>query len=66
MSGDVVEKGGFTVANLTVQKRLLGFSSYGDLSLRGEVNNLLDKNYAYVEGYPMPGRSYFVGVKYRY
>jgi vitamin B12 transporter len=66
MSGDVVEKGGFTVANLTVQKRLLDFSSYGDLSLRGEVNNLLDKDYAYVKGYPMPGRSFFVGVKYRY
>jgi vitamin B12 transporter len=65
-SGPVVEKGGFTVANLTVQKRILDFSAYGDLSLRGEVSNLLDKDYAYVKGYPMPGRSFFVGLEYNY
>ncbi len=60
------EKGGFTVANLSVEKRVVDFSDYGDLTLRGEIKNLLDKDYAYVNGYPMPGRSFLVGLKYRY
>ncbi len=62
----VIEKGGFTVANLSVEKRILDFGSYGDLSLRGEVHNLLDKDYAYVKGYPMPGRSFVLGVEYMF
>jgi vitamin B12 transporter len=65
-SGPVVEKGGFTVANLTVQKRILDFNSYGDLSLRGEVRNLFDKDYSYVKGYPMPGRSFVLGMEYSF
>ncbi len=62
----VVEKGGFTVANLSVQKRLIDFSTYGDLTLRGEIRNLLDKDYSYVKGYPMPGRSFLMGLEYTY
>ncbi len=67
-SGDypapVVEKGGFTVANLSIQKKVLNFNSFGDLTLKGEVRNLLDKDYSYVKGYPMPGRSFILGIKY--
>ncbi|MFO7877030.1 MAG: TonB-dependent receptor [Desulfovermiculus sp.] len=61
-----MEKGGFTVADLSIQKRILDFSSYGDLSLRGEVRNLFDKDYAYVKGYPMPGRSFVLGMEYSF
>ncbi|MDZ7761813.1 MAG: TonB-dependent receptor [Desulfovermiculus sp.] len=61
-----MEKGGFSVANLTIQKRILDFNSYGDLSLRGEVHNLFDKDYAYVKGYPMPGRSFVLGMEYTF
>lgn len=62
----VIEKGGFTVADFTISKKLLETRRYGDFILRGEVQNLLDKNYSYVKGYPMPGRSIFVGLRYKY
>jgi vitamin B12 transporter len=61
-----MEKGGFTVADLTIQQRILDFNSYGDLSLRGEVRNLFDKDYSYVKGYPMPGRSFVLGMEYSF
>lgn len=63
---EVIEKGGFTAANLTVEKKIVDFSRFGGLTLRGEIRNLLDKDYAYVKGYPMPERSYLVGIEYRY
>ena len=62
----VIEKGGFTVADFTISKKLLNTQKYGDFTLRGEVQNLLDKKYSYVKGYPMPGRTIFVGLKYSY
>ncbi len=62
----VIDKGGFTVADFTISKELLDTRKYGNVILRGEVQNLLDKNYSYVKGYPMPGRSIYVGLKYVY
>ena len=62
----VIGEGGFTVANLTISKKVLKFEKYGGLTLRGEVRNLLDKDYHYVKGYPMPGRSFFLGLRYDY
>ena len=35
-------------------------------SLEGGVNNILDKNYATTEGYPEPGRNYFVNFVYKF
>ncbi len=60
----VRKKGGFTVANLTVSNRILDFKKYGGLTLRGEIQNLFDKDYEYLKGYPMPGRSFFLGLRY--
>jgi iron complex outermembrane receptor protein len=34
-------------------------------SVEAGVNNILDKNYALTEGYPEPGRNYFVNLVYR-
>ena len=62
----VIKKGGFTVADLTISKRILDFGNYGGLTLRGAIQNLLDKEYEYVQGYPMPERSYFLGLRYDY
>lgn len=59
---EVVETGGFTVVDLSVSKRL--FDS--KCSLGASVGNLFDKEYAYVEGYPMPGRNYQVNLSYRF
>lgn len=62
----VVEKDKYAVASLTMEKRILDFNEYGDLALRGEIHNLLDRDYSYVKGYPMPGRNFVVGLRYEY
>ncbi len=61
----VVKMGGFTVVNFTVGKKLIT-GDLGSLSIRGEIRNLLDKDYSYVKGYPMPGRSFYIGLRYDY
>lgn len=61
-----VEKGGFTVASISVERRLMDFKDSGELTLNGAIQNLFDKDYAYVKGYPMPGRSFEMGLEYRY
>jgi vitamin B12 transporter len=64
-SGDVVAKGGFSVANLTVSKKfpIDGEKKNGrGLTITGEINNLFDREYQYVKGYPMPGRTFSVGL----
>lgn len=35
-------------------------------SLEGGVNNVLDKNYAFAEGYPEQGRNYFISMSFNY
>lgn len=35
-------------------------------SVEGGINNIFDRNYSLVEGYPEPGRNYFVNLRYRY
>ncbi len=62
----VVKMGGFTVANVSVQKHIVDIGAYGGLSLRGEVRNLLDKQYAHVKDLPMPGRSIVLGAEYKF
>ena len=62
----VIKKGGFTVADFTISKRIVDFEDYGRFTLRGAIENLLDKEYEYVQGYPMPGRSFFLGLRYDY
>ncbi|MGD8844696.1 MAG: TonB-dependent receptor [Desulfobacteraceae bacterium] len=55
---------GYTVADLVISKTLLSFGKYGDVSIKADIRNLFDEEYALVQGYPMPGRNFFVGVKY--
>lgn len=60
------ETGGFTVWDLSMDKRLWEFEDKGALGLRLEVNNLFDKDYAPTYDYPMPGRNFYVGLNYNY
>ena len=53
-----------TVASLTITKTLLSSDRYGSLSIKGDITNLFNADYAYVKGYPMPGRSYYLGLRY--
>jgi len=36
------------------------------IAIEGGVNNLFDRNYTLVEGYPREGRNYFVNLSYNY
>ena len=36
------------------------------MTLDTGINNLFDKEYEYVKGYPMPGRNFYVGIRYNY
>lgn len=57
---------GFTVANLSMSKVLFKKAKAGEISMRFEIDNLFDKDYSYVKGYPMSGRTFFAGLKYTY
>ena len=59
-----IEKDEFTVANLTMSKKILDYNNYGSVTMKGEIQNLFDHDYEYVQGYPMPGRVFFVSLKY--
>ncbi len=57
-------KGCFNIANFTISKKILDYEKYGGITLKGEIQNLFDKDYEYVQGYPMPGRIFFLGLRY--
>lgn len=52
--------GSFTVANARVSYPLAALGTKGEVYVA--VNNLLDANYQYNAGYPMPGRNLRVGM----
>ncbi|GAB3318499.1 TonB-dependent receptor [Larkinella ripae] len=49
--------GGFLVAYAKASVRIWRY-----ISLEGGVNNLFDRNYALAEGFPEPGRTYFINL----
>ncbi len=57
---------GYTVVDLMISKLLLSLGKYGEVFVKADIRNLFDEQYALVKGYPMPGRSFFVGLKYVY
>lgn len=61
-----IELSSFTVTNFTISKEIVHSNKYGGLTIKGEIQNLFDKNYQYVQGYPMPGIGFFIGLKYIY
>ncbi|MCI5133243.1 MAG: TonB-dependent receptor, partial [Candidatus Electrothrix sp. EH2] len=62
----VVELDASTVTNLTASWRFYEDDHLGAFTLRGEINNLFDQEYAYVKGYPMPGQSLFASLRWEY
>jgi len=63
---ETITKGGFTITNLTVSKKILNTEKCGSITFKGEIQNLFDKDYEYIQGYPMPGRNFFIGMRYDY
>ena len=60
----VVEEGGFSVANLTFSKYFtLPSRHIKGLEINAGVDNLFDKDYSFVNDYPMSGRTFKVGLR---
>ncbi|MEN6620498.1 MAG: TonB-dependent receptor, partial [Smithella sp.] len=57
--GQVIDKGGFAVLSLKGTYR-----PSKNIELMVSAENLLNNEYEYVLGYPMPGRTIFGGVKW--
>ncbi len=55
-----------TTLNFTLSKKLFASDNSGDLTIRSEVKNITDETCEYVQGYPMPGRTFYLGFRYRY
>uniref|UniRef100_Q3ARU9 TonB-dependent receptor-related protein n=1 Tax=Chlorobium chlorochromatii (strain CaD3) TaxID=340177 RepID=Q3ARU9_CHLCH len=63
-SGKVITKGGFSVVNLSASKKFtLDKQERRAITIKAEVDNLLDRDYQYVKGYPMPGRTFVIGLR---
>ena len=60
-AGRVDELDGFTTLDLKASHNLLP-----SLSLEAGLSNLFDASYVLTEGYPEPGRSLFVNLRYRW
>jgi len=61
LTGKPVDKGGFTVFSTKISYRPTKF-----LELFLASDNLTDKQYAFVDGYPMPGRNIRGGLQFRF
>ncbi len=55
------ESGCAAIANFKVMYEIVK-----DLVAEGGINNLLDRNYQYSNGYPEPGRTFFAGMRWRF
>ena len=55
-----------TVADFSISKRLFSLEKYGQVSLKGEITNLFNESYALVQGYPSPGRTFYLGMSYSF
>lgn len=58
-TSDGIISPGFVTANLSI-----GFIAAEFLSLHAGINNIFDRNYTLMEGYPEPGRNYFISLQY--
>lgn len=64
-SGDIVVKGGYAVANISVSKKFLVDEDKKNgrgITIKGEIDNLFDREFQYVKGYTMPGRTFTIGL----
>jgi len=53
-------------ADLFISKVLWDMKDAGKVSLKAEIRNLFDVEYEYTANYPMPGRGFYVGLRYDY
>ncbi len=66
LDGGPVTVGPTTVVDLFVSKSIYNFENAGTLSVKGEVRNIFDEDYQTIFAYPMPGRSFYLGLQYEF
>ena len=59
-------QGSFTVADVSLSQVLVEGESWGRISMDAGIRNLFNQAYQYVDGYPMPERNFYLGVRYTY
>jgi len=65
-TSDLQRRGGETVVDFFAAKTLHQWEGAGALSLKGEVRNLTNVRHEAFAGYPLPGRSFWLGLRYEY
>ncbi len=58
--------GGDTIVDISFSKVLCAFEKSGKMSLKGEITNLFNRDYAMVQGYTAPGRTMYMGLNYSF
>lgn len=61
-----VELDDFTYAQFSVSKQLYRSDRYGGVTATAQLQNLFDEDFEHVKGYPMPGRGFYIGLRYDY
>jgi len=56
----------YTVANLSISKELFSYDRFGRVLLSADISNLFNEDYAVIQGYPSPGRTFHFSLKYVY
>ncbi len=60
----IIEIDQITTVYLTLSYKFYQSEQYGAFTVSGNINNLFDEEYEFVQGYPMPGRSLFVKLRW--
>jgi iron complex outermembrane receptor protein len=58
-------KGQFQTKAFLTMDFISSFDISDSISLEASISNLFDASYSFVEGYPAPGRQYFLGLRYK-
>lgn len=59
-------EGGKTVMDIFLSQKIFELEEGGKFTIKAEVRNLTNEEYSYRYDYPMPGRSFYVGLRYDY
>lgn len=59
-------EGGKTTMDIFLTQKIYEFEDGGKFLLKAEARNVTNENYAYRYDYPMPGRSFYLGLRYEY
>jgi vitamin B12 transporter len=58
--------GGETVVDIFATKTVHKWEGTGTLSLKGEIRNIGNSKHEGFTNYPLPGRSFWLGLRYDY